>query len=550
MFSNKHNKIVKNIIICIAPLIPIAILLLSNKLQYYIVDDIHMNIYARGGFEKGFTRDTLFVNPILARIWKVLFAFNDNVDWMALTYLALIFICTIILIVVSNKYLKIWQSIILAYLFEIIILGWFTFTVIAYITSLFGIALFLIGWEREKNKILLIILGILFVDMGFLLRKDAFISSLILAVPYIVYSLRKRIGVNINKRTIITLLSTVLVICVVNIMFGQLVYNDTAIKKYKQWNDARSNVVDYHIPKYEDNKELYKKIGFSENDYLGMTYIGGYLADNNVYSYDNLETIVKNTPLNVRYNFNALSILKGMAKMEALWIFAIGWLLSLLMTSKRKLVVIQGIITAIMIVGLLFIDRCPERVHVPIFLVSFIILLIIALQYPNKISKFKKSYFVVGTTFLIGLCCLVSCFQLYQTNKSIEDAERKYESLSKFAENNKDKLFIFNSCAAVTRKEKMKIYSKKERYDNYTSLFGYELYSPMYYNQAKRFRFKNKESLLMNIVENDNTYYVDIANNYSKYIVKYLEEHSGRTIVFNTIKKGKEYSIYKVSYGD
>lgn len=549
MFSNKHNKIVKNIIICIAPIIPIAILLIFNKLQYYIVDDIHMNLYARGGFEKGFTRDAPFVHSILARIWKNLFAFNANVDWMALTYLALIIICTIILIVFLNRYLKIWQSIILAYLFEITILCWFTFTVIAYITTLFGIVLIFSSLDKN-NKTLLIVLGILLADIGYLLRDDAFISAFILALPYIIYLAKEKINLIKNKKTIIAVLSTIIVICVVNVSFGLIVNSDSTINNYKKWNKTRSSVVDYNISKYKDNNKLYKDIGFSENDYMGMTYVGGYLADNDVYSQDNLETIVKNTPITVRYNFNILRLLIDAAKMKALWIFAIGWILCFLFTNKRTFVVVQGILTVAMIGGLLFIGRCPERVHVPIFIVSLVILLIFTPQYQNKTRKFRKTHFVIGITLVMGVVCFGSCIQLYQTNKSVAEADRKFESLSDFAEDNKDTLFIFNSCVSVVRKDELKIYSKKEKYDNYLSLFSYELYSPMYYHQAERFHLKNKERLMMDIIDNKNIYYVDIGNKFTKYIVKYLEEHSKKKINSNLIKKTNDYSIYEMSYGD
>ena len=555
MLLNKYNKlleckIAKRIVICIAPFIPIVVLLLLNKMQYSIVDDIHMNIYARGGFEKGSIRDTFFVHPILARIWRVLFAFNNNIDWMALTFFGLIVVCTIILIVLLNKHLKFWQSIILAYLIEIIILGWLTYTVMVYFVTISGIALLVNMLDREKNRVVLIVLGILLVDMGFMLRRVAFISALILAIPYIVYSLKKYMGKNNNKKMLIVLLSAIILLCATNISAGLLINIDKVNHNYKKWDEARIGIVDYNISKYEDNDKLYKSIGFSENDYMGMTYQGGYLADNNVYSYENLKTIIKKTPINVRYNFNALSILIDMAKIKELWLFALALIISFLITSKKKLIVFQGAITILMIIGLFFINRCPERVYIPILTESLIILMLIALQYQNAKTKFKTTHFVVGITVIISIIALASCIQLYKTNKEIESADKKYESLCNFAKHNKDKLFILNSCAFITRREKMKIYGEKEKYDNFMSLFGYELYSPMYYSQAERFHFKNKDRLLMNIVDNDNTYYVDIENKFSKYVIKYLEEHSRRKINYRAIKKEKDYSIYKISYGE
>lgn len=555
MILVKYNKlleckIAKRTIICIAPFIPIVFLLLLNKIQYSIVDDIHMNIYARGGFEKESIRDTFFVHPILARIWRVLFTFNNNIDWMALTFFGLIVICTIIIIVLLNKHLKLWQSIILAYLIEIIILGWLTYTVLVYFVTISGIALLVNMLDREKYRVTLIAVGILLVDMGFMLRRVAFISALILAIPYICYSFKKFIGKNNNKKILIALLSVIILICVTNISAGLLINNDKLNNNYKKWDEARVGIVDYNISKYEDNNKLYKSIGFSENDYMGMTYQGGYLADNNVYSYENLKTIIKKTPINVRYNFNALSILIDMAKIKELWLFALALIISFLITSKKKLIVLQGAITILMIVGLFFINRCPERVYIPILTESIIILMLIDLQYQNAKTKFKKTHFVTGITIIISIIAFASCIQLYKTNKAIESADKKYETLCNFAKHNKDKLFILNSCAFITRREKMKIYGEKEKYDNFMSLFGYELYSPVYYSQAKRFHFKNKDRLLMNIVDNENTYYVDIENKFSKYVIKYLEEHTRRKINYQAIKKEKDYSIYKISYGE
>ena len=174
-------------------------------------------------------------------------------------------------------------------------------------------------------------------------------------------------------------------ICSTNILSNNCLNNSKEQTEYLRWSSARSSVMDYPISNYDDNKEFYKSISFSKNDYEGIVADDRYMADKKVYSCSNLNAIADNTPFNIRYNCDVVDIILKLIKLKEMWVFGAFGVLCLIASNKKLYVILQGIITVCSLTAQIVINRYVHRVFVPLLIISAIILTLFTLD--NIIKK-------------------------------------------------------------------------------------------------------------------------------------------------------------------
>ncbi len=543
--NNTDNKKLNKYLYLIT-LLPIAVLLTFNLFQYCENDDMFIYNIAYGKYEASAINYATHIHPLLGGIWKFLYSSFNNINWIVLTYLLLVIICTCILMNLLTNYLKIGYVIALSLVFETIFCCWFTYTVIGSFATFFGIVTLLKALKDSniKNKPFLFILSIFLVEIGFLLRFSMFISTVLITVPFVVYYLRK---INrVNKKLILFLGISIILLCIVNIWSDYSLNNSRRNAEYRKWDDMRVKAVDYPIMEYDNYKDFYESISYSENDYEGLAFTK-YIADKDVYSYNNLKKIVDNTPFNIRYNVNLLSVILIIIKLKEVWIFICFWLICFFAVSKKKLyVVVQGLLALGSIVGQVVINRYVHRVFVPLLIVSSIILTIVTLE---NIKKNYEKFFYIGTLIICSIYCVISVKQLSMHNNHTVKAQEKYKQFCNYINQHKENLYITNGNGPIIDKESVQLFNNKEKYLNLMSLYNYDLYNDTYYRKVKEYKLTHKDRLIMDITDN-NVFYVDLDNNGLKNIKKYIEEHSKRRLI---IKKEKEMkkakcTIYKIRY--
>ena len=365
--------VIRKKIVYLIPTLFLTLPLLFKIVYYPISDDYLLTSVVRGAYDGKPDADLRVVNIILSSIWEKLYSVFPNIEWYAVTLIILILFNSYVILYLLNKKINMYISIAIVLSLELFMLAWPSFTVIAYYSA-FTLGIFVFSYLREsiKNYQAAIIIAIITFG-GFCFRETAFESGFIAVSPLLLLSIRRN---NIRK----ILFSGIIVLLIVTscLIVHKSFYNTEHNRKSSEWAATRSKVGDYPISTYDDNKQLYNDIGFSKNDYLGLTRQGYYMADLNTYSTHNLKTIVEKTPHSVRYNTNLISILKRIAKIKEFWGFLII-LVAMIVLRKTKKQILFSAFEILLVVGqcvyLIYIGRPGDRIVIPLFYFSMLSIL-------------------------------------------------------------------------------------------------------------------------------------------------------------------------------
>ena len=81
-----------------------------------------------------------------------------------------------------------------------------------------------------------------------------------------------------------------IIITIIVYVSNMVIYSVEPYKQYMEYNDLRAQLHDLSYTSYNSNKEIFDKIGWSQNDhYLFYTFNTG---DENVYNKQNLQEII------------------------------------------------------------------------------------------------------------------------------------------------------------------------------------------------------------------------------------------------------------------
>ena len=178
-------------------------------------------------------------------------------------YLVTMLLCIYVLKNIFDKKVNKYISLLAAIILEMVILTWMTFTVLAYLCVITGIIVFLQAnydygqVQNIKNKSN-IILAVVIEALGIIFRIDAFVTGIIVCIPLLVCLISKK-----NIKTYLIFGGTIIILLVGFKVENNLINSSSTMKEYLNYNNARSNVLDFPMKSYDD---LDKKI-ISENDY-------------------------------------------------------------------------------------------------------------------------------------------------------------------------------------------------------------------------------------------------------------------------------------------
>ena len=518
------------------------------KIVYYpISDDYLLTSVARGAYNGEPDSHLLVINIVLSTIWERLYSIFPNIEWYAVTIILLaLFNSYVVLFILKRRFNK-YIALVAVLVIEVFMLAWISFTVIAYYTA-FTLGVFVFYCLKNEIKCYksIIIIGIL-VFGGYCFREKAFVSGIAAVCPLIVFNIKKE---NIKKVLLFGTVASLLILTLMGV--HRHIYSQGALNNTSEWEIARAKVVDYPIAEYKNNKALYGSIGYSENDYIGLTNNGFYMADLKTYSTKNLKIIVEKTPFTIRHNINIKSIVIGLAKIKEVWAFliVIGVAIWLRKTKKQILISIaeMGVVLG-QCLFLLFIGRPEDREAVPLLFFSILIVLL-ASFYDKDITVIKKSKKIVCLIIPLVLVILYSK-QLFEVRSYQIDGQDKYGEIERYINRNTNMLYTINNHDFILMNKPIELYRKPKLYKNILELSSYEvLFSDIYYKKVKEYNLKYKNNLMIDIASNSNVLFIDLDNKHIDRIETYIKEHTGKSVMKKVIKvfKKSKIIVYKISF--
>ena len=367
-----------------------------------------------------------------------------------------------------------------------------TYTVVAFFLS--GSALLLLFHKTERTdkgdgfRNALSAIGFI---LGILLRIDVLLPILLLMLPVFLRLKEKRTAAIIVAVTIA--LFVFADYCLFDLNDGW--------DGYYHWNSERQNLVDYDISwKDIDIDDVLRKIDWDYNDIEMLTH--WRFADKNVFSAENLETVISSVPLGEKYSINIHSLVSLLSKDRWMYaIAAIGILCAFFERKRNKLIISYSAAAMILLLLALYIrQRFVARVYVPLLILSYFQILLHLELHENW-----KNLIIGFSCMLIALIAFHPLYQLRTT----ELHETHMIALGSYLEENSDKTFLSES-GIVNQLWNNKPIKKLNRQDyppNILKTGSWDSFSERYYYVTEMNRM-DPDSLFYDLAfgENENIY--------------------------------------------
>ena len=143
------------------------------------------------------------------------------------------------------------------------------YTKTASIATLAGILLFSSALLSRERKPLQVFAGSLLILCGFLLRKESFLLSSAIMVPYLIYLCIRRLPSLSRKSLLLRCIPCVVLAgaCAASFLADRANYASPEWQNYLKFNSLRTELTDYGFPDYDENIQLYRSLGMTQDDY-------------------------------------------------------------------------------------------------------------------------------------------------------------------------------------------------------------------------------------------------------------------------------------------
>lgn len=524
-------------------LILVLIPCVLDKLYYFAADDYLMNLIAQGAY--GETADSYLVynNVLLGYLLKFLYIFCSSVNWYPVLQLGTIVVMFSLINYISLK-LSNRKYIVMSLVgaMELIVVYHLTFTIVAYLCMGSG---FVYLWYKINSCRPLVLwkttlLFAMILVWGGLWRKSTLLTAVLIFSPLLIYIIFMK-----NKAILIIMIG----LLSVEIVYaaGRVVYQNDAIwETHDKYNVLRSEILDYPSINYENNKDKFEEIGFSNND-VECIY-RWIMADKEVFSADRLRDMLDIQKLTERYNFNIIDILLQMFKLKYNYVFLIISVISMILVKeKRWMNALIACSTYAMVAGLFFRNRVVTRVLIPIYILGALALF--AWSFIRLNEWRRKRY---ADAVLAGAAVLASVLVIMNNNITKQEYGyniERYKDIKSYVKQNPGMLFVGSSTVVNPLEYSTSIFEVGDDIPvkNIAKLGSWDLYSKRYYEQMEMFDVSDADRLLTSLAQDERLLYISGDKEETYVIREYVEEHVGKGYKFDVIETFSEANVEIIS---
>ncbi len=328
-------------------------------------------------------------------------------------------------------------------------------------------------------------------------------------------------------------------------LFSDQVYkNDPNWREYLEYNELRSDLLDFGMPDYVTYEEEYRQIGFSENDYHCLK--NWAYGDPEFFSKETLEKIVA---LKGEESFSAERLwecVRGVGEWSVRYLGLYIWLLLLvkLFFGKKRALIGWAVFVSLAEAFYLYLCGRPlDRVTWIVYLGAALFLL----QLPDQEENRRRGYVQKLVPAALVLCALVLCPLHWKDLTKHMRYENDVETLEKMqVMRSEGKLYVW---PVVDYRIFLNSYNALNAAnlgisENSVCLGGWLIESPIYDRVLERCRIDNPfEALLM-----DEDVFLVGGDMYIPNIWEYLREHFHETANFSIYERERAFRIMAFSY--
>ncbi len=524
------------------------------KDPYFVPDDSMMNYISRGGFSVKPDEHIIFVNVIIGWICKWLYGLTNSINWFAVLFILIMLLCVFVLYTILSRHMNNWLSFILCIFTELFIMRVFTFTALGFVCTTVSIVAIIDILSNYKNKskktIILFVMSVVLFCLGLMTRAHSWLGAILISIPIVIIFLKKHFVK--EKKIILMIMVGLLALSSLIWLVNYYSYQNEHYSEFSAYNKVRSSVMDYPIPSYSENEQEYKRLGISENDYNCMRdgneprYL---IGDKKHFNKEKLERIVE---LSDKYNCNLKKWIEEFLRHKELFItFAVAIFLLFGDVGKRKIYYVVEMLLVYLTTLLL---NVTQRGDFRIFVCITFCGVINALYYYYANNNKKHHSRIITALVVIAIIAYMQrcCDGIIQSWNSNMERSQENHSVREYVSNNKDNLYVM----PAIKLNYVYYYGSinnmaKEKNTNVLPIFDWYTYLDDYYNKANHYKLKNKDSLLLSMIDS-NVYHISSNDSSDKeeriIIKKYIEEHSqNKHVLVRKIERiGKtKFNVYK-----
>ncbi len=352
-----------------------AIQLFFIRPFFLVNDDIFKILTLKGITASGEASPFIgYSNVLLGYGLKALYTWNQTVPWyplfLCLTQAASFFVLLWFSLRRSPGWFKaalfagLWVSV------YFIFFVFLQFTITALLAAQVGLTVLLGAGPSDKNRSGLIMTGVLLLWLSALVRVDSLGLAFLMALPMILYRAFDpswRTFLRENQRW---LGAAGLVLCGL-VLFNYFWFqSDPAWKEYRRFDQARVAAQDYRVPSYTpESKPVFDSVHWTENDL--WLFKNWYYTDPDKFNAPTFQKIGAAFP---RWgsegkiaSFHSLEELLT-SYWDARILVAFLLLLLLCEGEARKRWLLQFLWLLVLLVGMIYLLRAPDRVNLPLLL--------------------------------------------------------------------------------------------------------------------------------------------------------------------------------------
>ena len=540
-----------------------AVVNLIFDIKYEQVDDfIIYNLYS--GLDGTYNIHGVYIHPILCFILGIFFRILPMVNWHTMFLLAMQFICFTIIgtLIIRKNNSKI--SYILYVLFVSVcytsLLQLIQYTSVSALLILTAFFVMMDYIEREKQGKKYIICYAIIFTLGIMTRMQSLMIMAPFFALYFGYNLVLFIRQKVQKEKIIKIVKNYLLFGILTIVIyvsNYIFYNNEIYKNYNEFNELRTILHDNIYVSYEENKEIFDEIGWSENDHcLFYTFNFG---DENVYSKENLQKIIdykKSQGELYNYDFELDNIVNDLIDQMRntnpyICIMFLGSFLVAMYTNNKNRGYIITIFLVTLAVNCIFIviNRSMQRVVIPEYVLGTALFLDL-IKYREKVDGEKSNITKAISVFIIVITVIFSG-GVYQFNYHLEDYSN-YKEVIEYTNSHKENVYLYTVPALQYRYLTYSVYEMppKGAFSNLRVMGGWDMYTQNYYDFKDRYGLDGtyldllKENVYL--IDGDVSWSGNYYQDYIKHIVLFIKEHYDVDLNYEKVKTFDNIYIYKL----
>lgn len=519
--ANHDSKEVKRLqfLICICSQAAILLWTIgTNRLLYATNDDTTMVAIAGGGYVAP-SEYIVNMHIVIGYLLKALFTILPGINWVTVFYLMVYivsFVCIDLVIIDKrgvNEFQFVGRTVVADVCFALLI-GHFTFTVVAYTAAAAGTMAVVHSFEKSEKKVSTYhIWGMLLLLLAALVRAETLKTILLMLIPLSIYEL---VCGNI-RYLVLEFAMAVIMVMSLNSNFRMMNQNPVE-EEFLNWGELRSEALDCAVIPY--NATVFDNAGISEEEYNACYNAFYYIKE--AVSEEKMQSLIQLNNIRNKYNFDLMGFIiehfnyiTGFDSYKAIckWIFVLLFLVNMIWGKKEIKNRILLIWLAVVGVEFLyyFINRPLYRVVMPTYIIGNILIINIGKYDSSKLERiwkskvnYKKLY--IFACMIFSIICAGMGMRVEEYETAAYSAER-YKVLD-YMERNSDKLFLAGDPAVFSIGVCDSVWDYAGKDCNWNLIGNWEIYSVPSNNIMKEYGYGDFANIAQYAVNNDDMLFI------------------------------------------